>query len=128
MACQGMSRVPILLLASFPKLDRLFFLYKCPPFLWFSLVIFLLFLGFHFGLNLTSIRVVWILLRMPLFVSQDPSNHPRWSRASFSLTPWSNCLKPNGQINMVFFSLVATLVFDLFSKRSFKSTKGFCLP
>jgi hypothetical protein len=37
-------------------------------------------------------------------------------------------LKPNGQINMVFFSLVATLVFDLFSKRSFKSTKGFCLP
>jgi hypothetical protein len=128
MASQGMSRVPILLLASFPKLDRLFFLYKCLPFLWFSLVIFLLLLGFHFGLNLASIRAIWILLHMPLFVSQDPSNHLRWSHASFSLTLWSNCLRPNGQINMVPFSLVAMLVFDLFSKRSFRSTKGFCLP
>jgi hypothetical protein len=52
MTCWGMSRVPILLLALFPKLARLFFLCRCLPFLWFSLVLFLLHLRVGFGLNL----------------------------------------------------------------------------
>jgi hypothetical protein len=47
-----MSRVLTLLLASFPKLARLFYLCRCPPLLCFSLVLFLLFLGVGFGLSL----------------------------------------------------------------------------
>jgi hypothetical protein len=41
-----------LLLALFPRLVKLFYLCKCPPFLCLSLVLFLLFFGVSFGLNL----------------------------------------------------------------------------
>jgi hypothetical protein len=47
-----MLRVPILLLASFPRLTMLFFLCMCLPFMWFSLYLFLLFLGVGFEFNL----------------------------------------------------------------------------
>jgi hypothetical protein len=42
-----------LLLASFPRLAMLFYLFKCPPLLHFSLVLFLLLIGVGFELNLT---------------------------------------------------------------------------
>jgi len=41
-----------LLLTSFPRLIKLFFLYNYPLFLCFSLVLFLLLLGVGFGLSL----------------------------------------------------------------------------
>jgi hypothetical protein len=44
--------VPILLLTLFPKLARLFSFCKCPPFLCFYLILFLLFIGVGFGFNL----------------------------------------------------------------------------
>ncbi len=47
-----MSRMLTFLLALFPKLAKLFFLWKQPPLLCFSLVIFLLLIGVGFGPNL----------------------------------------------------------------------------
>ncbi len=52
-ASQGMSRMFTLLLASFPKRARSFYLCKHSPLMCFSLVLFLLLLGVGFGLNLT---------------------------------------------------------------------------
>ncbi len=60
-----MSKMPNLLLTSFPRLTRLFFLCMCCPILCFSPILFLLFLG------------VWVEFRVPSFVLQDPSNHPK---------------------------------------------------
>jgi hypothetical protein len=40
-------------IASFPRLARLFYLYRCPPFKCFSLVLFFLFFGVGFRLGLT---------------------------------------------------------------------------
>jgi hypothetical protein len=45
-----------------------------------------------------------------------------------SHTPWSNYSRPNTWINMVPFPLIVTLVFALYSKRLFRSTKGICPP
>jgi hypothetical protein len=39
-----------------------------------------------------------------------------------------NCSKPDIRINMVPFPPIATLVFALYSRKSFRSTKGFCSP
>jgi hypothetical protein len=50
---KGISRVLTLLLTSFPKLAMLFYLCRCPFFLCFSLVLFLLLLRVGFELNLS---------------------------------------------------------------------------
>jgi hypothetical protein len=64
------------------------------------------------------------LFRVPLFVPQDPSNHLKRGQASFSFTPWPNCLKPNGRIDMIHFPLVAPLVFVLYSRGLFRSSRS----
>jgi hypothetical protein len=59
----GMSRMLTLMLASYPKLVRLFCLCKCLPFLCYTLVLSPLFLGVSFRLNLTSL---WGCLKIVL--------------------------------------------------------------
>jgi hypothetical protein len=118
---RSISKVFTFLLTLFPRLTKLFFLYI-------SLVLFFLLLRIGFGPNLTPF---WGYLNLVLHAlvcfigSFKPS---RRSRTSFLLTPWSNCLKPNARINMVLILLVARLVFALYSKWLFRSTKGLCLP
>lgn len=117
------------MLASFPKLARLFFLCKYPLFPCFSLVLFLLLLGVGFDLNLVPFwgYLSWVS-RAFVCVSQEFLSHPGQGQTCFLLTLWLNCSKFDKQISMVPFLPIAMLVFVLYLKRLFKLTKGFCLP
>ncbi len=122
-----MSKVFTFLLTLFPKLAMLFYFCKCPFFLCFSFVLFLLLIGVGFKLNLIPF---WGCLSFVLcaFVCFIGSFEPFRTRLSMlSLTLWPNCSELDKRINMVPFLLVATLVFVLYLKRSLKSTKCLCL-
>lgn len=58
---QSMSRMLILMLASYPRLAKLFCLYRCPPLLCYTLVLSFLLLGVGFGFSLASF---WGCLRL----------------------------------------------------------------
>jgi hypothetical protein len=62
-AFRGISRVFTLMLALSPRLARLFYLCKCPPFLCYTLVLSLLLLKVSFGPNLVSfwgyLKFIW---------------------------------------------------------------------
>ncbi len=117
-----------LLLTSFPRLIKLFYFCRCPPFLCFSLILFLLLLQVGFKPNLTPWRgcLSFLLHVLICFIkSLEPSKMRLGRLFTYPLTKLLET--HNGQINMVPFPLIASLVFVLYLRRSFKSMKGFCL-
>jgi hypothetical protein len=122
-----MSRMVTLLLALFPRLAMLFFLCRRPPLMWFSLVLFLLLLGVGFGPNLAPSWGCLNLISHVLicFVRSFKPSRTRLGRLfAYPLielpnTQWTN-------YHGTYFSCCA-LVFVLYLRWSFKSTRGFCL-
>lgn len=91
-------------------------------------VLFFLLFGVGFDSNLTMFWVClsWVSWTFVYFIRALEPSKTRSSK--LFIYPWSNCVKPNRQVNMVPFSHVASLVFVLYSRRLFKSMKGFCSP
>jgi hypothetical protein len=115
-----MSRVLTLLLTPFPRL-AMFFFCKHPPFRCFSLVLFLLLLGVGFK---PSLIPFWDYLN---FISHafKPS---KMRLSKIFAYPLTKCLILDKWVSVVPIPLVATLVFTLYLRWSFGSTKGFCSP
>jgi hypothetical protein len=83
-----------------------------------TLVLSLLPFGVGFGFNLIS---YWDCLRLISHVVDcfiDPLSHLGWGQISFSFTPWPNCLRSNGWLNVIPSPFVAMLVFMLYLRRS----------
>ncbi len=75
--------------------------------------------SFILGLFEAHFMCFWLFHRIPQTI-QDEVKHV------FLLTSWSNCLRSDGWVNIVPFPFITTLMFALYWKRLFKSTRGLC--